>query len=195
MRTTTPSLLPLLRSRAQGDIYARLFLDTDREYSIFDLADAAGVSGQQALREVRRLEEAGLVSTVKRGNRRLVSVNTDNPVFAPMAELLSVTFGALPVLRDLMSQLDGVDAAFIYGSWAARYSQQPGPVPGDIDVLVLGDTDPDRARDIAKSSSRSLGREVSIRRMSADSWASERNTGFRETVMSRPRVHLMGREV
>lgn len=32
---------------------------------------------------------------------------------------------------------------WIYGSWAARYAQQPGPVPGDSDVLVVGTADAD----------------------------------------------------
>jgi hypothetical protein len=32
----------------------------------------------------------------------------------------------------------GLDAASIFGSWAARYHGQPGPPPNDLDVLVIG---------------------------------------------------------
>lgn len=31
--------------------------------------------------------------------------------------------------------------AFNYGSWAARYAQHSGPVPNDIDLLVIGEPD------------------------------------------------------
>jgi hypothetical protein len=43
------------------------------------------------------------------------------PVSRPLTDLLAVTYGPLPVLTDLLSEVAGVDQAYIYGSWAARY--------------------------------------------------------------------------
>ncbi len=33
----------------------------------------------------------------------------------------------------------GVEEAFVFGSWAARYLGEPGPAPKDVDVLVVGE--------------------------------------------------------
>ncbi len=33
----------------------------------------------------------------------------------------------------------GVQEAFVFGSWAARYMGEPGAAPRDIDVVVIGD--------------------------------------------------------
>ncbi len=69
--------------------------------------------------------------------------DTANVVFGLLAALMAVTFGPAPVLRELLAGVPGVPEAWIYGSWAARYAEQPGPAPKDVDVLIVGAADPD----------------------------------------------------
>jgi DNA-binding MarR family transcriptional regulator len=78
MKAASPILLPLLRSRSQGDILATIMLDPDNERSLSEIAEATGVSVATVQREVARLEEAGLVTTTRRGNTRLVRAVTDS---------------------------------------------------------------------------------------------------------------------
>ncbi|MGL4174947.1 MAG: MarR family transcriptional regulator [Dermatophilaceae bacterium] len=191
MKDAAPALLPLLRSRAQGDIIAWIVLHPDQEYSLAEIGRAVGVSGPTVMREVGRLAEAGLVREVRRGNQRLVRADTDNAVYAPLASLMSVTFGPVPVLRELLAPVAGVREAWVYGSWAARYAQQPGPVPGDIDVLVVGTVDPDVLDDVARVAALRLGREVNIRRVRPSAWDNADADPFKATVTSRPMVALM----
>lgn len=191
MKTSAPLLLPLLRSKTQGDLYARLFLDTNTVYSITELAEAAGASPSQTMREVNRLEEAGLVTTTRRGHSRLIHVGTENPVFGPLSALLAVTFGAVSVLVDRLANVDGIEEAFIYGSWAARYHERPGAIPGDVDVMVIGDADRDLLYDLSIEAGRTLRREVNVRRMTREVWEGPSNDAFRQTVMGRPIVPLI----
>ena len=144
------------------------------------------------MREVDRLAQAGLVRDVRRGNQRLVRADTANLVLGPWAALMSVTFGPVPVLRELLADVHGVREAWIYGSWAARYAQQPGPVPEDIDVLVLGTADPDALDEVAQTAGERLGREVNIRRVRPAAWDAVDAGAFKTTVTSRPMVSLIG---
>ncbi|MFD1046495.1 ArsR family transcriptional regulator, partial [Kibdelosporangium lantanae] len=137
----SPSLLPLLRSRLQGELLALVLLHPDREYGLTELAQEFGVSVTTVLREVVRLTEAGIVEDRRFGRNRLVKARTDTPLYRPLTELIAVTFGPVPLLTEALSQLPGVDEAYIYGSWAARYNGEPGPPPGDVDVLVVGSPD------------------------------------------------------
>lgn len=187
-------MLPLLRSRAQGDIVAWIMLHPLEEFSLVEIGRAVGVSGPTVMREVDRLAEAGLVRHTKRGNQRLVRAETESPVFAPLAALMAVTFGPVPVLRELLAEVPGVRQAWIYGSWAARYAQQPGPVPGDIDVLVVGTADLDALDEVAQAATGRLGREVSIRRVRPQVWDAADADPFKATVTSRPMVALIGGE-
>lgn len=186
-------LLPLLRTRTQGDILAAVLLEPDKEQSLTDLAKAVGTSRLTVLREIDRLEDAGLVSTRRLGNTRLARARTDNPVYAPLAELLAVTFGPLAVLRGLLSDVDGITRAFIYGSWAARYHERPGSVPGDIDVLVIGTPNREQLADVVEEAEKVLRREVNVRRVSASTWADD-DGPFKRTIMSSQIVELIENE-
>lgn len=144
------------------------------------------------MREVKPLTlvEAGLVTDVRRGNVRLIAAATDNPVFAPLADLMAVTFGPAGVLRDALAGLDGIERAFIYGSWAARYHQQAGHVPGDIDVLVVGTPGRVALSEALEAAERKLRREVNARVVSPDAWQGDGS--FKKTINDRPSVDLLG---
>ncbi|MGK3208174.1 ArsR family transcriptional regulator [Amycolatopsis sp. MEPSY49] len=186
----SPSLLPLLRSRTQGELLALVLLHPDREYSITELADASGVTPTAALREVGRLVDGGILEDRRVGRSRLVKARTDTPIYRPLSDLMAVTFGPMPLLTEALSGLAGVTEAYIYGSWAARYSGEPGPPPGDVDVLVVGSPDPDELFDVAEGVSRRLGREVNVHRISPQSWAADTTDPFVTSVRDRPLTRL-----
>jgi hypothetical protein len=102
----------LLRSRAQGDLLALLFLHP--EYSLTEAAALTGVSVKTIHTEASRLVAAGFVSDRRRGNVRLLRAATGTPVSRPLTDLLAVTYGPLPVLTDLLNGVEGVGAALIF---------------------------------------------------------------------------------
>lgn len=191
MRTAPPALLPLLRSQVQGDILASVYLAPGAEFSVTELARRAGVSVKAAAHEVARLVDAGLLADRRAGNLRLVRRGPETPLTRPLTDLLAVTYGAVPVLADALSGVPGVEAAYVYGSWAARYKGEAGPVPGDVDVLVVGTADLDVLDEVAREAGRRLGREVAIHRVSSANWAKPpANDAFLESIQTRPLVEL-----
>lgn len=191
MKMASPMLLPLLRSRSQGDILAVIMLDPQRERSLSEIAEETGTSVSTVVREVDRLEEGGLVTTERRGNTRLVRAVTDSVVYKPLADLLAVTFGPAAVLRKALAEVPGIERAFIYGSWAARYAQRAGPVPDDIDLLVIGEPDRHVLADAVAEAESVLRREVNVRRVSTQAWVAG-DGSFKQTVLSRPVVDVIG---
>ena len=89
-------------------------------------------------REVNRLNQSGLVTVQNVGKARMVQAKVDNPVGQAMRQLILVTYGPVPVLRDTLQGVSNIEGAAIYGSWASRRSGVAGHVPNDIDVLVVG---------------------------------------------------------
>src|SRR5262245_38254227 len=136
-------LLPLLRSPLVGELLAWIYLHPEDAASVTDLARRFGVSQSTVSREADRLVEGGLAIEERRGNLRLLRANQDTPLARPLTDLLALTYGPISILGDLLANVDGVDDAYIYGSWAARYQGEPGPVPHDVDVLVVGRADDD----------------------------------------------------
>ena len=192
MRAAPSALLPILRSQVSGDLLALLYLHPEDEYSLTEAARAIDASLNAVHYEATKLSDGGLIRTRKRGNLRLIRAVTDSLLARPLTDLLAVTYGPLPVLTDLIADVHGVAEAYIYGSWAARYQGEPGPVPVDVDVLVVGPADPDHLDEVADKAQAALHRPVNIRRMRAETWnASNPADPFIRSVKSRPLVGII----
>ena len=175
-RQPAPALLPILRSQQQGEILALLLGDPDLELSLTEIATRTGAPHPSVYREIQRAEQAGLVTSRKVGNTRLVRANTSSPYYAGLAE----------VLRDV----DGITAAYIYGSWAARHEGQSGQRPvGDIDVLVLGEPDRDQLYAALSTAEQRLARPVQVTIRDPD-WLESGSGAFHDTITSRPLLML-----
>lgn len=188
MKTTGPPLLPLLRSRLQADLLTVILLGPDREWTLTELAHRIGASVATVQREVSRAEQTAVVSSRRLGNTRLVTA-AQSPLTEPLTELLLRSFGPRQVVAEEIASVDGIDAAYVFGSWAARYTGEEGRAPNDIDVLVIGRPDRDDLDEAARRAGHRLGREVDVVTRSHD-WWHRGDDSFREQIRSRPLVPL-----
>lgn len=190
MRSDAPPLLPILRSRAQGEVLAALLVDPDHEWTISDLSRYLSIPLTSAQSEIARLETGGLVRSRKVGRARLVRPETDNPIIGPLTQLILLTFGPRPVIAEEFADLGG-DRVLIFGSWAARLDGEPGPAPGDIDVLVVGDAvDREALYAAAERAEKRLGRPVNPVLRSTSAWADPTEDPLLDEVLRRPVVDL-----
>lgn len=189
MRATAPVLLPIFRSRLQGEILALVLIDASRSWTINELSDRTAAPYQTVATEVRRLEDVSVLTTTTVGRTKLVSANASNPLLRPLTQLAVMTFGPPLVIAEEFAGIGGVEQVYIYGSWAARYDDQPGPPPNDVDVLVIGRPDRDDVDDAAQRARRRLGREVNVTQRTRRQWENATD-GFTEQVRSSPLVEV-----
>lgn len=189
VNTKAPTLAPLFRSDAQGELLATLFLNPERSFTISELARAAHTPYASAHREVSRIAEMGLATTTKRGQSVEVQARRDTPVFRPLAELLGFTYGPAIVIPNYLAGIPGIEAAYIYGSWAARQTGEPGDTPGDIDLLIVGNPPRGDVYEAVRLAGSAIAREVNPRIVSVEQWAAA-DDPFLRTLAQRPIVHL-----
>lgn len=189
MRTSASPLLPVFRSRLQGDLLARVLPDPDAEHSLTELAERIGASVATVQREVARLEQAGIVVSRRVGRTRLVSANPRSPVYEPLTRLVVVSFGPALVIAEELADLSGIEQAYLFGSWAARYDGQPGPAPADVDLLIIGSPERDAVHDAALRAEERLGIPVNATMRSSQAWHAAEE-GFIRTVQGGPVVPL-----
>lgn len=188
------NLLPIFRSAAQAKILATLFLQADPDgLPLKRLAEASGVALSQAHRETKRLEEAGIAVSERVGNVRLVRPNRSSPFYRELAVLVAKAFGPVPVLRELLGGVQGIESAYLFGSWAERYAGRAGPAPADVDVIIVGRPETEAVYEAARVAEGRLGREVNPTIVSSRDW-NARRSGFLRTVRSRPLVAVLGEE-
>jgi predicted nucleotidyltransferase len=185
-RASPPPLLPLLRSRLQAEVLTLAMLNPSREWSLTELASRARASVSSVQREITRAEQAGVVSSRRLGNMRLVKA-ADSPIAASLTELLLRSFGPRQVLAEELQGIEGIDEAYVFGSWAARYAGEVGRSPADIDVLVIGAPDRDELDDAAQRAEGRLARDVNMT-IRSPSWWRDGADGFHADVTRRPLV-------
>ena len=190
MRTAPPLIAPLFRSDGQARLLAELFLSGVEELNLNELAQRAGLAYGTVHREVHRLLEAGLLTERRVGQARLVRPNPASPLTRPVRDLLLVSAGPVPLLAAELRAIEGVQAAFLSGSFAARTRGEAGSAPNDIDVMVVGTPDPLEVYAACQRVGDQVGREVNPTIMTPDEIG--RHSGFLAQVRDSPTVPIIG---
>lgn len=136
-------------------------------------------------REAERLEQAGLLTSKRIGSARVVRANRESPFYPELESLLRKAFGAVPLLQHALADVEGIDRAFVFGSWAERYLGGAGPAPQDVDLLVVGDPSRRELAKVCRSVAVRLEAEVNPTVVGPSEWSKPR-TAFLRSVKSGP---------
>lgn len=191
---------PFFRTDAQHTILALLHLEADplHPLTVSGISELTGVSVATVSRELTRLRDAGLVTERRSGNQRLVAAVTTGPVARHVRGLLLATDGAHLILRRAIEDrvqagVDDVDHAVIFGSYVTFVRGELGRPPNDIDLLLVGDIDPQDAYDLCHQASVEISFEINPVVRSRAEWEADRS-GFAESVRSNPRIVVFGHD-
>jgi predicted nucleotidyltransferase len=165
---------------------------TEESLHVRAIADRASVPYSVAQREIDRLENAGLVTSSRFGSARVVRANDSHPLFPELRSLLLKTYGPREVVAEVLEPEPGVEAAYLFGSWAARYEGDWGPPPADVDVLVVGTVPLSRLEELEAQAEDRLRTPVQLTRVKPSDWAASA-TPFVRTVRRRPLVPVIER--
>ena len=190
MKTLASPLTPFLRSDALGALLAEVYGHPEEEFSLTELGRLTGQSTPSVHREVDRLVDAEVLLDRRQGRNRLVRANPDHALFEPMRQVIETSYGPMPVVRELFSDVQGAEKLMIYGSWAARRAGESGSFPRDIDVLVIGDASRRELARRAEQAGERLGLPVNVTRVPREDWEAPTPSPFIETIRSRPLVEI-----
>ena len=161
MPSSPANPLPIFRSEGQRKLLVHIFVvGTEGPWSLSHLSQLVRVPISTVHREIQILDRAGIVISQRIGSARLVIANVDSPFFPDLQSLLTKAFGPAKLIATELRAVPGIDQALIFGSWARRYSGEPGPPPRDIDLLVVGRPSVQAVYRIARKVERALGLEV-----------------------------------
>lgn len=176
------------RSEVRRGLLARLFSDPDPVHPS-QLARDLGFTPQAVARELRRLEEAGVVRSRAVGRSLQYEVDRESPVARELEGLVHATVGIEGALRSALEDAQGIEEAFIFGSYAS------GDLRGhsDIDVLVVGKPDQDDLTRRLGSVEQRTGRDVNVVTYGRAELERKRGTGdlFLRDVFDGPRIGLL----
>ena len=152
------SLLHSLFPRARAEIVRLLFLDPEEELHLRELARLCGMAVGALQNEVQKLEELELISTRRDGNRLYYRANDHHPIYPELHGLAEKTSGIAERLKEALSNIEGIEFAFLYGSMAAGEER----ASSDLDLMVLGSAGLRKVAPKVSPVSETIGREINV---------------------------------
>jgi hypothetical protein len=129
--TPADALFTTTQRRMLGFLYGQ----PDRRFHIRELAELSGSGYGASLRELRRLERAGLICVQERQARRYLQADPNCPIYTELTGLIRKTFGLAAPLREAFSLIAGyVQLAFVFDA----FEGEPGP-RRPLELLVVTD--------------------------------------------------------
>lgn len=178
------------RSKARRALFALFFTNPDQEYFPRQLERMTGVLVGNLQRELVRMEQAQLLFSRRLGQLKLYKLNIRHPLYPELKGLVGKTVGLEDAIRGRLGEIDGIEAACIYGSFA-RDQQK---AESDIDLLVIGETDEKALIRTVRDLEKRLQREINYSIYSGKEWKKREaaRDPFVLEVLRQPRLPLVG---
>ena len=180
-----------LRSKARQRLLLYYFTNLAARHHLRDLADRLSIDPSNLSRELRRLEREGLFRSEVIGRQKYFQLSREYPLFDEVRSILVKTFGAAPLIARSLRDLEGIEEACLYGSFARNQQD----AASDIDVLVIGAPRSEALAEAVRRLERRLGREINYTVLTREEFRSRRarKDAFLENVWHNKRLSLIAR--
>ena len=149
-------IISIFRSKTRQRLFRLYFSNPDGEYYLRELERLLETPVSMIRKELLRLEAEGMFLSKKRGNLTYFYLNKSYPLFDELKSMVFKTVGVQGSVRNILDRLNGVEKAFIYGS----YARDEASASSDIDLFILGNVNEDvlvrQLRDLEKDLQREI---------------------------------------
>ena len=192
MSLQASSLGAALLGRTREAVIGLLFTSPDVGLHVREIARRTGFSAPTVARELRMLEAVGVLTSESIGRQVSYRANPSCGLFPELKSIAIKTWGLQGRLATAVSGLNGVEAAFIFGSFA---SGQAHPT-SDVDVIVIGTVDYAVLSEAMSRVSADVGRTVNAKLYRPGEWARKlaESNHFLAGVASGPKLFMTGNE-
>lgn len=178
-----------LRSETRRRLLAYYFTNPTVRHHVRDLAERLETDPSNLSKELRRLERDGLFRSEISGRQKYFQLNRAYPLFEELRRIVGKTIGAVSMIRESLKKIDGIDEAFLYGSFARNQQD----AASDIDVLIVGVPREEILAQMVQRLERQLGREINYTVLTSKELKSRRarKDSFLENVWRNKRILLI----
>jgi predicted transcriptional regulator len=108
----------LITSKTRIKILLKFFLNSQTMSYLRSLETEFGESTNSIRVELNKLENAGLLNSTSKGNKKLFFANTNHPLFFEIHSILKKFVGIDQIIEKITSQIGDLQAAYLTGDFA-----------------------------------------------------------------------------
>lgn len=146
----------IFKSKTRKELFRLYFTNPESEYYLRELERLLNIPVSMVRQELLRLEKEGIFALHKKGNLTLYSLNKTYPLFDELKSIVFKTIGVKGLLKKNLETIKGLEAAFIYGSFAKNEEK----AASDIDLCIVGSIDEGELLKAISHSEKILKREI-----------------------------------
>jgi len=179
----------LFSSRVRIRLLTIFILHPDEQYHIRTLETEVDAQYSAVWKELKNLEQIGLLESEFSAGRKLYRLNTEFPLIEEFRGILLKTVGVGDLIRQILNQIGGIEESFIFGSFAEG---EPN-AESDLDLMLIGQVDLSELSPMILQMEERLGREVNYIIYTSNEWQSrlESKDPFATNVYNSPKIVLI----
>lgn len=175
-----------MRSKVVKKLLNYYFLHPEDSLFINEISRKLNLDKRNLTKKLKELEKEGILKSESRGNQKVYSIDRSFPLFEEYKQIVFKTIGLEDRLRNLIKKVDGIQKAYLFGS----YAKNKMDAYSDIDLLVIGTHKVlDLQKEITKLQ-REIDREINVINMSKKEFESrkERKDNFIKDILENKHI-------
>ncbi len=124
-----------LRSEITRKLLNYFFINPQENLYVNELSRKLSLDKRNLVKKLKELEKDGIIKSQIRGNIKLYSIDKSYPLYEEYKKIILKTIGVEDKLRRILTEVEGIKEAYIYGS----YAKNKMDINSDIDLLIIGD--------------------------------------------------------
>ncbi len=144
----------LITSKTRIKLLLKFFLNPSTSAHLRGLSAEFNESSNAIRLELNRLEEAGMLETVNRGNKKVFQVNTKHPLFPSINQIIKKYMGIDQIVENILKGLGNLDKVYMSGSLANGIESDV------IDLVLVGEINKDYLLTTIEKAEKAIGKKI-----------------------------------
>jgi hypothetical protein len=125
----------LISSKTRIKLLLKFFLNSNTTAYLRNLEEEFGESSNAIRVELNKFEEAGMLSSFLKGNKKIFRANTAHPLFQEIHNILLKQLGIDRIIEEVIDRLGYLERVYLVGEFARGLDSDV------IDLIFIGDVD------------------------------------------------------
>lgn len=180
----------LFTSRVRVQLLTIFLLRPENQYHIRALASEIDAQYSAVWKELKNLEEIGFLQSESTGGRKIFRMNPHFPIISELRHIFLKTVGVGDLVRNSLIEMNGIDKAFIFGSFA----EGDIDANSDLDLMIIGEIEVAHITPMVEEIEKILTRDVNYVLFTQEEWEMRLAEGdsFSSNIQNSPKIMLIG---
>lgn len=161
----------LISSRTRIKLLLRFFINPGTTAYLRGLSDEFDESTNSIRIELNRFEDAGMLVSESKGNKKIYKANDRHPLFGDLRNIMLKYVGIDRIIEVIINRLGKLEKMYLTGDYAK------GKDTGIIDLIFVGEVDKEYLMGLITKAEKLIERKVRFLTYSEEEWEKIKETG------------------